>query len=69
MRSCEVLLLAFVAFLLINACVAKKVCPERAIAVETPEGTLCLCSQGYFGENCQFKGKISDIDLNNAVIN
>ena len=58
MKSCVVLLLMFFAFsMIIDACITEKVCPERAIPVETPEGTLCVCSQGYFGDNCRFKGE------------
>ena len=58
MKSCVVLLLIFFAFsIIIDSCIAEKACPERAIPVETPEGTLCVCSQGYLGDNCRFKGK------------
>jgi hypothetical protein len=63
MRSREVLLLAFIAFAMVNGYVGEKICPERAIPVATPEGMLCVCSQGYSGEHCQFKGRISNCNL------
>jgi hypothetical protein len=69
MKSCEVLLLVFVAFSSINASAAEKECPERAIAVETEEGRLCICTKGYFGDNCQLNGKISHTCTRNLVIN
>ena len=31
-------------------------CSERTVAVQTAEGVVCVCTQGFSGENCQ-KGK------------
>ncbi|CAB4010384.1 Hypothetical predicted protein [Paramuricea clavata] len=67
MKSCEVLLLVFVAFFMINASAAEKECPERAIAIETEEGRLCICTKGYFGDTCQLN--VSSLEKNEKTLN
>ena len=70
MKSREFLLVVLIAFLVkIDTCIAEKVCPENALPVATPEGVLCICSQGYAGKNCQFRGKISDACINESANN
>ena len=79
MRLCEFLLLIFTTvFICVDVfackCFAARLCPVRAIALDAPEGVKCVCEDEFYGDKCQFRGKISHrilmlfLDKDNSLI-
>ena len=63
MKSCGFLLRIFLAIVLGMCvfscnCEAASACPPRAVRMLAPEGVKCVCLDAFYGEKCQFRGKI-----------
>ena len=63
MEACGILLRIFVAIFLgicvfSCSCDAASACPVRAVRQFTPEGVKCVCMDAFYGDKCQFRGKL-----------
>ena len=70
MRSVSFFFAFFIAcfILMHNECRAEKTCPPRTRAVDTPQGKICVCTGGYYGENCEKTGRKSHVNCHAQIL-